>query len=90
MRKWLRSGLAGGPVALVALAASAALSSSDRNFVQAATSGALAEVAKAQLVQQRSASPQVRKFADRIIADHTEANSDLQQIVEQEDITLPT
>ena len=91
MRKWLRSGLAAGPIALAALAASAALSSGDRNFVQAATSGWLAEVATAQLAQQHSASPQVRKFADRMIADHTQANSDLQQIVEQEeeDITLP-
>jgi putative membrane protein len=90
MRKWLRSGLAAGPIALAALAASAALSSGDRNFVQASTSGGLAEVATAQLAQQRSASPQVRKFADRMIADHTQANTDLQQIVEQEDITLPT
>jgi len=39
MRKWLRSGLAAGPIALAALAASAALSSGDRNFVQTAASG---------------------------------------------------
>jgi putative membrane protein len=90
VRKWQRSGLVAGPIALAALAASAALSSGDRNFVQAATSGGLAEVATAQLVQQRSASPQVRKFADRMIADHTQANSELQQIVEQQDITLST
>ena len=90
MRKWLRSGLAAGPIALAALAASAALSSGDRNFVQTATSSGLAEVTTAQLAQQHSASAQVRKFADRMIADHTQANSELQQIVEQEDITLPT
>jgi len=90
MRKWLRSGLAAGPIALAALAASAALSSGDRNFLQTATSSGLAEVTTAQLAQQRSASAQVRKFADRMIADHTQVNSELQQIVEQEDITLPT
>ena len=32
----------------------------------------------------------MRKFADRVIADHTQTNTELQQIVEQEDITLPT
>ena len=90
MRKWQCIGLAAGPIALTALAASAALGSGDGNFVQAATSGGLAEIATAQLVPQRSASPQVRKFADRMIADHTQASSELQQIVEQEDITLPT
>ena len=77
MRKWLRSGLPAGPIALAALAASAALSSGDRNFLQTATSSGLAEVTTAQLAQQRSASAQVRKFADRMIADHTQVNSEL-------------
>jgi putative membrane protein len=90
MRKWLVGSLAAGSIAFTAFAAAAALSSGDRSFVQAASSAGLAEIATAQLAQQRSASPQVRKFAERMIADHTQANSDLQQIVEQEDITLPT
>jgi len=68
MRKWLRSGLAAGPIALAALAASAALSSGDRNFVQTATSSGLAEVATAQLAQQRfrlGSGEEIRRSHDR-------------------------
>jgi putative membrane protein len=89
MRKLLLASLSAGLVGVTAITASAAFSSRDRDFVLKATSSGLAAVAAAQLAQQRSASPQVRQFADRVIADHTQANSVLQDIAGQEDITLP-
>jgi len=68
---------------------SAAVSSADRTFAEKAASGGLAEIQAAQLAQQRASSPQVKQFASRMITDHTKANDELQQIAEEEDITLP-
>jgi putative membrane protein len=90
MRKLLLASFSAGLVGVAAMTTSSALSSGDRDFVQKATSSGLAEVAAAQLAQQRSASPQVRQFADRMIADHTPANSELQEIAGEEDIPLPS
>jgi putative membrane protein len=81
---------AAGLLGLAAVPASAALSNADRDFVQKAASGGMAEVQTAQLAQQRTSSQQVKQFADRMITDHTQANTELQQIAEQENITLPS
>jgi putative membrane protein len=85
------------PVALVAagllsfaVPSSAALSNADREFVQEAASGGMAEVQAAQLAQQRASSQQVKDFASRMITDHTQANTELQQIAQQQNITLPS
>jgi putative membrane protein len=81
---------AAGVLGLAALPASAALSSTDRDFVQKSASGGMAEVQTAQLAQQRASSQQVKQFADRMITDHTQANTELQQIAEQENVTQPS
>ena len=66
------------------------ISSADKQFARMAASGGMAEIEAAQLAQQRAGSPQVRQFASRMIADHTDANNELQQIAEQENIDLPS
>ena len=81
--------LATGMLGLSALSATAALSSADREFAMKAASGGLAEVQAAQLAEQRAASPQIKQFAQRMITDHTTANTELQQIAKQADISLP-
>ena len=55
----------------------------DRDFIQKAASGGMAEIQVAQLAQQRANSPQVKEFANRVIADHTQANNELRQIAQQ-------
>jgi putative membrane protein len=90
MRKLTTSCLAAGLIGLVAGQASAELSSADRNFATKAASGGLAEIQTAQMAKQRADSPQVKAFADRMISDHTQANNDLQQIAQQENLTLPS
>lgn len=74
----------------LAVPASAALSNPDREFMEEAASGGMAEVEAAQLAQQRASSQQVKDFASRMITDHTQANKELQQIAQQENVTLPT
>jgi len=89
MHKFLPVCLATGVLGLSALSASAALSSADREFAMKAASGSLAEVQAAQLAEQRATSPQIKQFAQRMITDHTAANTELQQIAKQADISLP-
>ena len=69
--------------------ARADLNNADRSFIEQAASGGMAEIQAAQLAQQRSNSPQVKQFANRVIADHTQANSELQQIAQDQNVTLP-
>ena len=76
-------------VGVAAAPAHADLSNADRSFLEQAASGGLAEVQTAQLAQQRSSSPQVKQFANRIITDHTLANTELLQIAQDQNITLP-
>lgn len=82
--------LAAGLLGFAALPASAALSSADRAFAQKAAAAGMGEIQAAQLAQQRASSPQVKQFADRMVTDHTQANDELQQIAQQENLTLPS
>lgn len=90
MNKFASTCLAAGLLGLLAGQASAALSSADRTFAQKAASAGLGEIQAAQAAQQKSSSPQVRQFANRMITDHTQANDELQQIAQQENLTLPS
>jgi putative membrane protein len=76
MRTLPLAGLVAGLVGVASLPAFAALSSADRNFVEQAASGGMAEVQTAQLAQERSGSPEVKQFANRMITDHTQANTE--------------
>lgn len=79
--------------AVFGLAASQALaapSSSDKTFAEKAAQGGVAEVQVGQLAQQKSASPQVKQFGQVLVNDHMKANQELQQIAQQENITLPS
>jgi putative membrane protein len=81
---------AAGLLGLMATQASAALSGTDRDFAQKAAAGGLAEVSLGQLAQQNGNSEQVKEFGQRMVTDHSQANQELQQIAQQENLTLPT
>jgi len=66
------------------------LSSSDRNFIMKAAQGGMAEVELGQLASQRASDPQVKQFAERMVADHGKANDQLKQIASSKNVTLPT
>jgi putative membrane protein len=76
------TGMAAGPVI-------AAPAKADKTFVTSAASGGLAEVELGQLAEQKAASPQVKEFARTMVSDHTQANQDLQQIAQQQNLNLP-
>jgi putative membrane protein len=66
------------------------LSSSDRNFLVKAAEGGMAEVELGQLAAQRASDPQVKQFAQRMVTDHSKANSELKQIAASKQVELPT
>jgi putative membrane protein len=68
----------------------AAPSAADKSFAMTAAQGGLAEVQDGQLAAQRATSPQVKQFAQHMVTDHSQANDELQQIAQQENLNLPT
>lgn len=66
------------------------LSAADRAFMTEAAQGGLAEVQLGQLASQRAASNTVKQFGQRMVQDHTQANTQLQQLATQKGVTLPT
>jgi len=59
-------------------------------FIRNAAEGNMAEVKLGELAQQKGQSPEVKKFAERMIQDHTKANEELKQVAGREHVNLPT
>ena len=64
--------------------------SEDIEFVLDAANGGLAEVELGKLAAQRAQSDEVKKFAQRMVDDHTKANEQLKKIADSKSIKLPT
>ena len=61
---------------------------SDQLFLKEAAAGGLAEVELGQLAAEKSSNPEVKKFAERMVADHGKANDQLKEIAAQKGISL--
>ena len=66
------------------------ISALDRQFVIDAAHGGMAEVKMAQLALQKSTNPEVKQFAQQMIAQHTPVNKELMRLAAQKGITAPT
>ncbi len=66
------------------------LSSSDQHFIMEAAKGNKAEVELGQVVAQKATNPQVKRFAEMMVKDHTQALNQLQQLAEKKNVTLPS
>jgi putative membrane protein len=62
----------------------------DRNFVDRAAAGGMAEVKLATLAMDRGSSMQVKNFARKMLEDHSKANTELKGIAEDKSMALPT
>ncbi len=61
----------------------------DLSFMNDAAPGGLAEVELGHLAVKRAVTPEVRKFAREMIADHAKAGAKLKKLAEQKDVILP-
>jgi putative membrane protein len=61
----------------------------DRLFAMAAGAGGLAELVSSQAALARSRDEEVRKFAQQMVTDHTQAHQQLTQVVANKGIGLP-
>ena len=86
---------AGALAALMAAGPGAAaqdpsLSRSDIRFIREAAQGGRAEVQLGELAVRRASSDRVRRFAQRMIDDHSRANDDLTALADRKDVSLPS
>jgi putative membrane protein len=70
--------------------ASSRLSVGDAKFVRDAAESSLAEIQLGQMGVQKATNSDVKTFAQRMVDDHTQANSQLAPIASQKGVTLPT
>jgi putative membrane protein len=66
------------------------LSAGDTKFVRDAGESGMAEVQLGQLGVQKATNADVKTFAQKMVDDHTQANTQLQQLASQKGVTLPT
>jgi putative membrane protein len=68
----------------------AALNPDDRSFLEQAAVGGKAEVELGQLAQSKAQNDQVKQFAQRMVTDHSQANSELMSLGDKMSLSLPT
>jgi len=61
----------------------------DNGFVATAAQGGMAEVELGKLAQTKATNPAVKQLADTIVADHTQANEELKQIMAKMNMAWP-
>jgi putative membrane protein len=66
------------------------MSSSDKKFVREAAQGGMAEVELGKLATEKASSPEVKKFGQRMVDDHSKANEQLKEVASSQGITLPS
>jgi putative membrane protein len=75
--------------ALSARGASSSLPRSDARFLQKAAAHGYAEVELGQLAREKAIREEVRQFADRMVADHTKTNAEIQAVGSSNGVKLP-
>jgi putative membrane protein len=78
-----------GKMAAGSQTTSATMSPTDEHFVKAAAEGGLAEVELGNLAERKANNPEVKKFAERMVKDHTKANDELKEVATSKGMTLP-
>jgi putative membrane protein len=66
------------------------LSNPDHTFAIKAAQGGMAEVQMGQLATQKASDPDVKKFGQQMVDDHTKANDQFKEIASRKGVTLPS
>ena len=59
------------------------------NFYTSAARGGMAEVEMSKLAQTKATNPEVKKFAQMMVSDHTKANTELKSLAKAKSVALP-
>jgi putative membrane protein len=78
-----------GVVAFGLLAASAASARSDADFMKQAAQNGAAEIEASKLALQKAQRPEVKTFAEKMVADHTKTADELKQLAASKKVSLP-
>lgn len=65
------------------------LARGDRNFIEEAAKGGLAEVELGNLAQQKAQNQQVKDFGARMVQDHSKANDELKKVAAAKGVQVP-
>src|SRR5947207_9893117 len=69
--------------------AASKLSAADKTFMMNAAKGGMMEVEWGKLAGQNGQNADVKKFGNRMVTDHSKANSELMALAKEEGVTLP-
>lgn len=78
-----------GVVALGLLASGAASARSDADFMKQAAQNGAAEIEASKLALQKAQRPEVKAFAEKMVADHTKTSDELKQLAASKKVSLP-
>src|SRR5438270_13896318 len=88
----LKSGANANPPAKSAATnqkAASKLSAQDKSFMMNAAKGEMMEVEWGKLASQNGQNADVKKFGNRMVTDHSKANSELMALAKEEGVSLP-
>jgi len=68
---------------------SATLTQGDRAFLNEAAAGGMAEVEMGRLAAQKGQNPDVKRFGERMVTDHSKVNDELKQLAARKGVTVP-
>lgn len=71
-------------------AASAVTGNTDSDFMKEAAIGGMSEVELGRLASTKAANPEVKKFGQMMVADHSKANDELKALAAKKGVSLPT
>ena len=77
------------PAASPAAKAAGKLSAADKTFMMNAAKGGMMEVEWGKLAAQNGQNADVKKFGNRMVTDHSKANSELMALAKEEGVSLP-
>lgn len=80
---------AASPAATLTPARGVVTGHDDRQFAIDAARGGMEEVELGKLATQKGQNPDVKRFGQRMVADHTKANAELKQVAASKGIELP-
>jgi putative membrane protein len=69
--------------------ASNKLDHADKEFIEDAAKGGMAEVETGKLVAQKASDPSVKEFGNRMVQDHGKANDELTQLAQSKGVKMP-